>query len=273
MSDSKTVSVVGCGWLGLPLAIYLLQQNYVVRGSKTSLSDVQKLRDLGIDGFQLSLSPTLESNNISELLNASTLIVNIPPKRRENVEQFHWDQMLALKAAVHESPIQQVIFVSSTSVYPNTNNEVAESCKLPADKASGRVLQRIEALWLNDPTLKTTVVRFAGLIGDDRLPGRFLAGKRNLKNGNTPVNLIHRDDCIGIITAIIEQNAWGHVFNACSDQHPMRKELYTKAADNLGLDAPQFEENDVESFKIVNSDLLKTTLNYTFLHPDPMALV
>jgi hypothetical protein len=41
-----------------------------------------------------------------------------------------------------------------------------------------------------------------------------------------PVNLIHRDDCIGIINAIIEQNVWAEVFNGCADTHPFKADIH-----------------------------------------------
>ena len=50
----------------------------------------------------------------------------------------------------------------------------------------------------------TTVIRFGGLIGYDRMPGKFLTGKKDLPNGDAPVNLIHRDDCVQIIYQIIK---------------------------------------------------------------------
>jgi nucleoside-diphosphate-sugar epimerase len=273
MSTSRTISIVGCGWLGLPLAKHLMERGHLVKGSKTDQAGVDSIVKSGVEGYQFSLNPAVESDNITALLDAEIIIINIPPKRRDDIEKFHWDQMRALKAAVYDSPIRKVIFVSSTSVYPNTNGEVDEQCKLPADKPSGRVLKDVENLWTKDWSLQTTVVRFGGLIGDDRLPGRFLAGKRAVKNGNAPVNLIHRDDCLGILTAIIEQNEWRKVYNASADEHPLRKDLYTKAAKNLDLEAPEFDVEAETAFKIINSELLKKELNYTFLHPDPMELV
>jgi nucleoside-diphosphate-sugar epimerase len=52
---------------------------------------------------------------------------------------------------------------------------------------------------------KTTILRFGGLIGEDRNPIRFLAGRENLENPDAPINLIHQTDCIGIILRIIEK--------------------------------------------------------------------
>ena len=41
----KRVSVLGCGWLGKPLAISLLDEGYSVKGSTTSEDKLELLED------------------------------------------------------------------------------------------------------------------------------------------------------------------------------------------------------------------------------------
>jgi len=121
--------------------------------------------------------------------------------------------------------------------------------------------------------IKTIVLRFAGLIGYDRMPGRFLSGKRDVKNGNAPVNLIHRDDCIQIIFEIIKQGVWGQILNGCSDMHPLRKDYYSEQAKLIGVDPPTFDDSDTPNFKIISNKKLKKILNYRFKYPDPSVIV
>jgi nucleoside-diphosphate-sugar epimerase len=166
-----------------------------------------------------------------------------------------------------------VIFVSSTSVYPDLNREVTEDDAKSPSKSSGRALINFENLLKQCSEFSTTVLRFAGLIGYDRKPGRFLSGKKKLSNGDAPVNLIHRDDCINIICKVIENDLWGKVYNACSDLHPKRRDYYISAAERLGIAPPEFAESEDLSFKIINSDRLKKDLKYTFLFPDPASIV
>ncbi len=268
---SKTVGIVGCGWLGMPLAQHLLQKGYVVKGSKTTVEGVAAMEAIGIEGHQLVLSPALECSTINDFLNCDVLVVNFPPKRRGDIETYYPRQMAALVAAVEASPVQHVIFISSTSVYPN-NNRLVEEENLVPEKPSGKALLKAEAIWHNNNRFTTTTLRFSGLIGYDRMPGRFLAGKKQLKNGNAPVNLIHQDDCVAIIREVMEQEIWGKVFNACADAHPLRKDFYTKAALQIGLEPPVFTGDD-DAYKIISSKQLKLFLGYTFIHPDPMQLI
>jgi nucleoside-diphosphate-sugar epimerase len=114
-----------------------------------------------------------------------------------------------------------------------------------------------------------TVLRFGGLVGGTRRIGNFLAGKRDLSEPDRPVNLIHRDDCLGIVLALIEQPAPG-IFNAVCDGHPTRRDLYTYEAKRAGLTPPQFKTaSSAGDGRIVSNEKIKRVLGYTFRHPDP----
>ena len=188
------------------------------------------------------------------------LIVNFPPKRRPDIVEYHTAQVSSLIEELISHKIPKVLFVSSTSVYPDVNREVFENEELEPEKGSGQALKIVENMLLARKEFKTTIVRFGGLVGYDRLPGRFLAAKKDVANADAPVNIIHQDDCIEIISQIIEQDIWGEVFNACADEHPLRKDYYIKAAVKVGLEPPVFAENKDLSYKLINSDKLKKTV-------------
>jgi nucleoside-diphosphate-sugar epimerase len=128
-----------------------------------------------------------------------------------------------------------------------------------------------EARLVNDDAFAATVVRFGGLYGDDRHPGRFLAGRTNVGRPEAPVNLIHRDDCVALLRTLLQQNARDEVFNACADAHPTRQAVYTLAAEVLGLEPPTFDDTDTTTGKVVDNQKVKDQCGYQFLHPDPLA--
>ncbi len=68
--------------------------------------------------------------------------------------------------------------------------------------------------------IKTTIVRFGGVIGYNRNSGKFFSKGSPVHNPDSNVNFIHRDDCIEIISQLVEQEVWGEVFNCCADTHP-----------------------------------------------------
>jgi nucleoside-diphosphate-sugar epimerase len=108
-------------------------------------------------------------------------------------------------------------------------------------------------------------LRFGGLIGEDRNPIRFLAGRNNIENPNAPINLIHQDDCIGILLKIIESNCWGETFNAVAPFHPSREDYYTQKAKEFQLELPIFAASKPSVGKTILSDKLEKVLNYQFI--------
>ncbi|MEW6144729.1 MAG: SDR family oxidoreductase [Thermodesulfobacteriota bacterium] len=265
----ETISILGCGWLGLPLGEYLIGKGYAVKGSTRTRSELEVIGARGIEPFYLVLDPGLRGEGLNDFFNCGVLVVNFPPGRRDDIAEYHPAQIRSLIARIESSPVKKVLFVSSTSVYPDLNREVTEDDREPPEKPSGIALLEAERLLRECARFETTILRLGGLIGYDRMPGRFLAGKSGITGGNAPVNLIHRDDCVAIIHRIIERNLWGETLNACADKHPLRKEYYTAQARKLGLKPPDFADGGGRGFKIIKSEKLKMLLGYRFKHPDP----
>lgn len=259
MTEKNRISILGCGWAGYPLAKALLQEGYSVKGSTTSPDKLLLMKKDGIDLFLVQLNPDIEIDR-EGFFDSDVLIVTIPPKKNPTE---YLSQIYSITRNVHRHSVKYIIYFSSTSVYGNPNKHVDENCMAAPDTASGEVLKSIEDLLLADPLFDTTIVRFGGLVGPDRHPGRFLAGKTNISNGLAPVNLIHLDDCIGMILSILKNNLSGKVVNACSPHHPTRKDFYTLAAQTAGLREPQFID-ELSDWKIVNSIYVPGLLNYAF---------
>lgn len=263
------ISILGCGWLGLPLAQTLLKKGHRVKGSTTQEAKLATLEACGISPYLIRFSPEINDDCQTDFFDSEVLIVNIPPKRSEEVTEVYPQQIASLLRMIEKSPVRKLLFVSSTSVYPNVNRRVRESDTSEDVKASGRALLTTERMVQEHPGIKTTVLRFCGLFGPDRNPGRFLAGKTLDSSGRVPVNMIHLDDCIAIIVEILEQNVWGETFNACADEHPTKEDFYEEAAQQLGFDPPQFAATEEDAYKVVDSTKLKGRLNYQFKYPDP----
>jgi nucleoside-diphosphate-sugar epimerase len=51
----KTISILGCGWLGIPLAETLIQKGFSIKGSTTSANKLSVLQNKGIEPFAISL--------------------------------------------------------------------------------------------------------------------------------------------------------------------------------------------------------------------------
>jgi nucleoside-diphosphate-sugar epimerase len=265
----RTVSILGVGWLGLPLARKLISSGYHVKGSVTSPEKMELLQQTAIWPFQVIVSPDGLYVNNPSFFTTDILIVSIPPKRIPDVELVFPAQIRQLIRYLEKTKVKKVIFISSTSVYPDTGDLARETDVLLPEKASGKALLDAENQFRLNCHFATTIIRFGGLIGADRNPARFLAGKKSAVDGSKPVNLIHQDDCIQIIKEIIRQHAWSETFNACCPEHPSRKEFYQKASEVSGIPAPGFVDGG-EPFKIVDSRKLMRYLDYEFKYPSPL---
>lgn len=263
------ISILGCGWLGLPLAKALLKKNYEINGSTTSAEKLQILADAGINPFLISLHEHSISGNIAGLLqDCSTLILDIPPKLRGAGTENFVSKIRNLIPYIEKAAIKNVLFISSTSVYGDQNTLVTEETIPHPETESGKQLLATEQLLQSYIDFKTTIVRFGGLIGADRHPIKFLAGRENLENPDAPINLIHQEDCIGIINAILSQQVWGETFNAVTPYHPSRKEYYTQKAVDYDLALPKFDQQSLISGKTISSTKTESVLKYTFAQPN-----
>ena len=267
------ISILGCGWLGLPLAKSLIAKKlYSVNGSTTSENKLQILKDAEINPFLVTLESEIASESIIPFLAKSEiLIIDIPPKLRgtnpdssDAARKIFVEKIQALVPFIEKSTVKKLLFVSSTSVYGDENGLVSEETNSNPETESGKQLLLAEALLQENKNFETTILRFGGLIGEDRHPVKFLAGKENLENPDAPVNLIHQNDCISIIEEIIIQFQWNEVFNAVAPFHPTRKEYYTQKAKEKNLVLPQFSEEKSNIKKIVSSEKIVKHLNYKF---------
>ena len=266
--NQKIISVLGCGWLGLPLAEKLKSEGYRMKGSTTTASKMKQMEQKGIQPYFIRLNPSINEDYDPSFFECETLILNIPPSRKQpDISEFYPAQIEEI-IRLGEN-IKKVLFISSTSVYPNLNREVHEKDAGGSLSNSGQALLKAEEILKSQRNFKVTTLRFCGLYNAERNPGRFLAGRKLSMNGRDKVNLIHLEDCIHIIFEILKNEMWEETFNACADAHPEKQEFYSLATQKLGLEPPAFDENTDSSYKIISSEKLKKHLNYNFRHPDP----
>jgi nucleoside-diphosphate-sugar epimerase len=262
----QKISILGCGWLGIPLAEALIKNGFSVSGSTTSIEKISLLKNLGVEPFLLSIEGnTINGDVLSFLKESSVLIINIPPKLRGNLADNFVEKIAVLIPFIENSNVEKVLFVSSTSVYGDSNKTVFETTIPVPEGENGKQLFASETLLKENKNFKTTVIRFGGLIGKDRHPVTFLAGRNNLENPNAPINLIHQDDCIGIILKVLKVNFWNETLNAVAPFHPTREEYYTKKAKEFNIEPPIFNHSKPSIGKTIVSDLLENVLKYHFI--------
>ena len=264
----KSVAIVGLGWLGLPLALHLKELGWCVKGSKQSPDDAQKLHQLGIETYPFSLSVEMKRlpDHIRPLFNVDALIITLPPSRFSS--QQYCEYLAFLTNQAKKQGVQHLIFTSSTSVFPNISGQFDESSQLSAETEMGKTLIQAEQYLFQSGISHCDILRLAGLIGKQRHPVKFLAGKHNLK-GYSPVNLVHLEDCIQAITALLMNPNGLRTYHLCAPIHPTRAEYYTKAAVFYDLSIPQFECSDSDPKRIIMADKICRDLGFAYRYPNP----
>ncbi|TPG61732.1 NAD(P)-binding domain-containing protein [Hymenobacter nivis] len=265
-----TVALLGCGWLGTALAQHLLAAGHRVVGTTTTPAQLPVLTELGVQPHLLQLGPDFSPaayDQLTDLLRAAdVLVLNVPP--RTAAAGGYPALLRPVHRAVVTAGIGRVLFVSSTGVYPDEPRLMREADAYSNRDAASDVLRAEGHFVPRYGQWRSTVVRLGGLIGPGRAPGRFLAGRQDLAQGNAPVNLLHLTDAVGVLSAIIQHDTWGHTFNVAAAEHPRRRDFYPAAANYLGLVPPTFRPETSPTGKTIDSSLVRETLPYAFRHDD-----
>jgi len=255
---NHAISILGCGWFGEALAKELIQDNYSVSGSFRSDNRLKETKINGLNSIQIEVGVSNQEELIS-FFKIDSLIISYPIRvsSSDDLEkQLSWIQFF-------KNFPKQVILISSTSVY-DINGLVDEITPL-SNSGRGFFQAKYEMGLQEIFGDRLTILRFAGLFGPNRNPGKFLAGKVQIPSPNATVNLVHLDDTVKIAKKIIETNYKSGVFNVCGDEHPTKELFYTKAALKLGLQAPRFlESNEEELSKTIDNSKSKKLLGMDY---------
>lgn len=236
-----------------------MSAGFQVKGSTTRSEKVIELESVGIRPFVLTVNGLPEAGVAEQFFHCDVLVISLPHGVRRGNGEAYVDQIKLVMDAVTRGNVKHMLLISTTSVYPNLNRIVTEE-----DADPNNPIVKAERIVL-ESGLPSTVLRFAGLYGPARHPGKFLANKISISGAHSPVNLIHLDDCVQIIKTIITNDVWNEVLSACADGHPTKKAFYTNAALSIGLNAPTFS-NEVQDYKIISNERIKAILNYEFVH-------
>ncbi len=219
------IGIIGCGWLGRPLAKHLSSVHKVSCFSRQETPETFWDNEL----FIIAISTR---DNYLESLNNFCLRMN---------------------------PRASVILCSSTSVYKEFDEEVDENAEITQYS-----LQKEAEDLLHQKREKLLVLRLGGLMGKDRIAGRW---KSVSTFTDSPVNYIHQDDVINIISKFIDKKITKGIFNLVAPEHPLRSEVHKKNSEDFGFKLGNFEGF---SHRIVNGNKIIQTLGYEFIHPDPI---
>lgn len=257
----KRIAVIGCGWLGLPLAEQLVAHGHQVYGTTTSEAKTGTIAGAGIVPVLLKVGMDGLVCSDQALWRADAYIIAIPPGVRAHGEDHHVGQVNVLLQHLPEHA--PIIYVSSTSVYPSEADSYDESYPVEISTTGNTTLYRAEQLITGHG--QWTILRSGGLMGRDRVSGRYFAGKA-AGGRQQPVNYIHQSDAIGLISGVLDKGLLG-LYNLVCPEHPTRHEVYMANSMRHGFEMPHFTDDGLQ--RIIDGSLLPSKLEYTFRYPDP----
>src|SRR5690606_20752950 len=113
--EDMRISIVGLGWLGEPLAKYLLLRGYEVQGSTTTSEKANLLKEKGITAYPFFLNPGPEGEGWESLFFSDILIINIPPRSGGRTEDFHLHKIRPQGSRLVKNRVARGIFIAVTS--------------------------------------------------------------------------------------------------------------------------------------------------------------
>jgi len=245
----KKVSIFGCGWVGKAL-LETLKHEYEVNCSVKTQASYDALE--GENRFLLSADNLYDET----FYNVDVMVVAIPPRGE------YLETLTQLLSFLHSNT--QLILLSSTSVYSQTKGVVIEESTQEIKEPTLMLqAERLVASLRSD----VVILRLGGLMGYERIAGKYTAGKT--KAHDAPVNYIHRDDVVGVITLCIETDTKAEVFNVVAPLHPKQSEVYMQNAEAFGWKETYFDSDEVRG-KVVSSAKLVDYFNYQFLAENPL---
>ncbi|UJF18219.1 NAD(P)H-binding protein [Vibrio sp. SS-MA-C1-2] len=270
------ISIIGTGWLGLPLAKKLTEEGHTVFASKQTQDGISQLKQMGINSFFCQL--TDENNQIeTEALamtlkkqNCEILIGAFPPGFRRGAGEQYSHQWQQLVSAAQQTNIKKIIMVSSTTVYPS-EPEVMEEPEASLDKAkentayseNSRIMLQAEDYLINSE-IDYSILRFSGLINQQRHPSRFVLHLKQVSKA-APANMLHLDDAISSIQFAINQLT-NEIVNVTTPNTVSKADFYQAA-----LNAVNSENNlppvvDIPDKSISTKKLIAQGFKYKYHH-------
>jgi nucleoside-diphosphate-sugar epimerase len=248
------VLIVGCGWLGLPLGEKLVDLGMTVWGTTTQEKKLLHLERKGIKPILFHGTMELKSIGIYEIF-PDVAIITIPPSGSADYPEL-------IRQIIQSLPETcTIIFTSSIGVYQVNEGLVDEDSAC----LSNHPVNQAEEVIRDLAQSRGVILRLGGLFGAGRHPIHFLAGRKALAQGHSPVNLVHLNDVIEAIQLLIFKGISNQLFNLVYPDHPKKIEYYPEMARRLGLEEPVYSKDTMDG-KIISSDKIILNLGFKFSH-------
>jgi nucleoside-diphosphate-sugar epimerase len=266
------VSIIGTGWLGLPLAKLLIQADCQVFGTTTREEKIERLTAEGILCDKMIFNDDVSKTDIQIPWQTEILVITLPPTLGKQAPLHSYIDIIEriIHQTTHLAHLKKLLFTSSTSVYGRAKGLLTEEIAIQPNTPSEETLAQAERL-INEKSgnYAVYILRLGGLTGPGREPGFFFKDKKDIPGGEISVNLVHQLDVLEIMKHIILKDTPEGTFNICADEHPARGVFYPQRARQIGAQGATFIWGN-EPERYVSNEKIKKKTGYTFVYPDPL---
>jgi nucleoside-diphosphate-sugar epimerase len=275
------VLIVGCGYIGLPLAAELARQGHVVFGLRRRTNTDAELKGLGIEPLCADIT---SPETLKSLPADFDWVVNCTASGGGDVADYrriYREGNRHLLQWLDHARLKKFVYTSSTSVYgQNDGSLVTEKSPTSPVAETAGVLLEAEDLLLAAAAkgFPAAVLRLAGIYGPQRGHWfkQFLRGEARIEgDGSRHLNMIHRDDAVLAIIAALEHGQGGQVYNVVDEAPVTQLEFFQWLAAQFGKPLPPSIPADPNVWrrrgvtnKRVGNARLKTELGYQFRFPN-----
>jgi nucleoside-diphosphate-sugar epimerase len=255
------IGILGCGWLGTPLALKLIsQKKWTVKVSKTTRKGVNEAIEKGLNCHQVVLLEKSIEGEMAFFNDLDQLVVALPPKRNSS-EKFS-EKIGCLVRFMESKNNCKIIFLSSTSVYGNESGRFDETSQPSPQTEASVELLKSEKLIL-ESLMPSVIVRLGGLVGEDRNP-IFKMQDKVISNPKGILNFIPQLDAVGGILALLSHPKTKGLFNLVSPHHPTRSEYYFSMSKKYNLPTPKFATSDSVVIRRIEAKKIQEQTNFRF---------
>lgn len=275
--------VVGCGYVGFPLAVALRRCGHTVFGLRRSPAADADFLSADITPLHADIT---QPKTLAALPRDFDWVVNCVASGGGGVTEYRqlylqgMENLIAWLQPAGGKP--RLVYTSSTGVYgQNDGSLVDESSSTQPVIETAKVLVETENFLLATARAQdfpAMILRAAGIYGPERgyLLKQFLRGDACIEGvGARTLNMVHRDDLIRAIIAALERGRAGSIYNAVDDEPVSQLEFFKWLAAKLGQPLPPFVSEEIAAprkrgltNKRISNHKLRTELEFTFTHPD-----
>jgi len=229
--------LIGCGYIGLPLALRLKEAGHEV---SAWVHSAESAKELAPHQFNRVIAGSVADprlwDGVPENFDLVIHCASSGGGSEADYEQVFLKGTLMMNT---RQPRARRLFVSSTSVYRQNQGEiVTEKSDADPDTATGRVLRVAEKVAMG---ADATVIRSTGIYGPKRgvLFERFRRGEAVIEgDGLRFINQIHQRDLVGAIIHLIGAGAFGEIYNATDDAPVTYRDYYAWCSKFLSQPMP-----------------------------------